>query len=87
MTRKKTQKTHILKVLIMNERGNIERREFIIVGSNNFWYSSFHSSSWDKAEEQLPLLKREIEDDWYEDGGTPETLHLYEVLKHKEFST
>ena len=57
------------------------KKKYIIVGDNNFWYSSTDEITEDELNEELEAVKEGIDNGDYEDFsfGAVSTLFAYEV--------
>lgn len=58
-------------------------KQYIIVGSNNFWYDAFSAETDKEAVEHLNTVKQGMKDGDYENNDS-ESLYLYEAKKIAE---
>ena len=56
-------------------------KQYIILGSNNFWYATFSAETTKEAEDYLQDIKDQSEN---YPVAQPEAFYLYEVKKVKE---
>ena len=61
------------------------KRSFIIVGDNNFWYSTFTAETQDDIDDEIDVVKEGIENNAYQVDNKPTKLYLYEVNETKTF--
>jgi len=52
-------------------------KEYIIVGGNNFWYSTFKASRMDEIAAEVQQVAENL--DKYPAGSEPDVLHVYQV--------
>ena len=62
------------------------KKSFIIVGDNNYWYASF-TNEQDTVEKAIKRVKKQITNgEFEEDGAEPQQLYVYEVNEVKRIS-
>lgn len=54
------------------------KKNYLIVGDNNYWYSTFEADSNEEATAELDNVRKKITENFYEDGTTPGELFLFE---------
>lgn len=57
----------------------MEKKSYVILGDNNFWYGTLHDVTVEELENELALLRSEMED---EDLNLPDELFVYQISKN-----
>lgn len=65
----------------------MEKKTYIIVGNNNFWYGTTGLITEEELESELVAIKQRIANNEYEgEDSTPNELFAYEVVNRKTFT-
>ena len=61
------------------------KKQYVILGDNNFWYSTFDAENQEQIDEEVDIVYQEIMDGGiYDDGPRPAELRVFEVKKKKK---
>lgn len=61
----------------------VKKKRYIIVGDNNFWYSTTSELTEKQLEKELKNIKEQINDGMFDDNGKPSELFAYEATRVK----